>query len=177
MTLAGCCCPAPKKDPMDVYNAALKASEAKWAKTLDPQLEKEVTQRFTDFYKTYTADAIKKGIRDVYADDAFFADPFKAYQGIDALTDYFVRSTEPVKECTFDIVDYGSRDGNYYYRWVMNLTLKRSPKDPIVGLGMSHVRYGADGKIIFQQDYWDTSILFERFPIMGRIIRSIKNKM
>ena len=177
MSLAGCCCTAPKTDSTAVYRDALKASEAQWAKTLDPELEKQVTQRFTDFYKVYTADAIKAGLRSVYADDAFFADPFKAYKGIQQLEDYFVRSTEPVKSCTFTIEDYGVRNGDYYYRWVMDLTLKRKPNDPIVGLGMSHVRYNAEGKIIFQQDYWDTSILFEKFPIIGRVIRSIKNKM
>jgi hypothetical protein len=41
---------------------------------------------------------------------------------------------------------------------------------------MSHVCFGPDGKIIFHTDYWDTSVAFERVPILGSIIRCAKEQ-
>jgi hypothetical protein len=41
---------------------------------------------------------------------------------------------------------------------------------------MSHVRFGPDGKVVFHADYWDTSIVFERAPVIGSIIRWAKEK-
>jgi hypothetical protein len=48
--------------------------------------------------------------------------------------------------------------------------------DPIRTVGMSHVRYDAKGKVIFHQDYWDTGAVYEKIPVMGAVIRWIKNK-
>ena len=53
----------------------------------------------------------------------------------------------------------------------MKLTIKRDKDNPIEQIGMSHVRFGPDGKIIFHTDYGDTSVVFERVPILGSIIR------
>jgi hypothetical protein len=41
---------------------------------------------------------------------------------------------------------------------------------------MSHVRFASDGKIVFHTDYWDTSVVFERAPVIGAIIRWAKEQ-
>jgi hypothetical protein len=53
----------------------------------------------------------------------------------------------------------------------MMLTIKHDKDNPIEVIGMSHVRFAPDGKIIFHTDYWDTSVIFERAPVIGSIIR------
>ena len=58
----------------------------------------------------------------------------------------------------------------------MHLTTKRWKDEPITAVGMSHVRFDKDGRIIFQQDYWDTSIIYEKVPVMGWVIRWIKKQ-
>ena len=58
----------------------------------------------------------------------------------------------------------------------MHLKTKRSPGDPIRTVGISHVRYDAKGKVNFMQDYWDTGVVYEKIPVMGAVIRWIKNK-
>jgi hypothetical protein len=52
--------------------------------------------------------------------------------------------------------------------------LKRSPDDLIRTVGISHVRYDAKGKVIFPQDY--RGGVYEKIPVMGAVIRWIKNK-
>ncbi|MBN2437007.1 MAG: nuclear transport factor 2 family protein, partial [Deltaproteobacteria bacterium] len=132
--------------------------------------------RFVDFYRVFSSEVIRKGLRGLYADGAYFRDGFKEVAGIEAMEDYFLKSAEGIQSCTFDIQEMAVHRGNYYFRWVMHLTMKRSPDDPIRTVGMSHVRYDAKGKVIFHQDYWDTGAVYEKIPVMGAVIRWIKNK-
>ena len=138
--------------------------------------EKEAVSRFMDFYRVFSSEVIRKGLRGLYADGAYFRDGFKEVVGIEAMEDYFLKSAEGIQSCTFDIQEMAVHGGNYYFRWVMNLSMKRSPDDPIRTVGMSHVRYDAKGKVIFHQDYWDTGAVYEKIPVMGAVIRWIKNK-
>jgi len=97
-------------------------------------------------------------------------------KGVDAIETYFIATTKAIVSCTFDITDVSIHEGNYYFRWVMKLTIKRDRDNPIEQIGLSHVRFGPDGKIIFHTDYWDTTVVFERVPILGSIIRWAKEQ-
>jgi limonene-1,2-epoxide hydrolase len=139
--------------------------------------EKKAIEKFYDFYKVFSGDVIRKTIKDVYAENAYFRDGFREVQGVENLEKYFLSSTETFHECTFDIQDVASHEGNYYYRWVMNLVLKRNKDEKLQAVGMSHVRYDKNGKIIFHQDYWDTGVIFEKIPVLGPIITWIRNRI
>jgi hypothetical protein len=95
---------------------------------------------------------------------------------VEAIETYFLATTEAVVSCIFDITDVSVHEGNYYFRWVMKLTIKRDRDNPMEQIGMSHVRFGSDGKVAFHTDYWDTSIVFERAPVIGSIIRRAKEQ-
>jgi hypothetical protein len=160
------------------YERALAETDPAKAGRLQPgsELEKEAVSRFVDFYRVFSPEVIRKGLRGLYADGAYFRDGFKEVVGTQAMEDYFLKSAEGIQTCTFDIQEMAVHQGNYYFRWVMHLTMKRSPDDPIRTVGMSHVRYDAKGKVIFHQDYWDTGAVYEKIPVMGTVIRWIKNK-
>jgi hypothetical protein len=160
------------------YERALAETDPAKAGSLQPGSaeEKEAVARFVDFYKVFSSEVIRKGLRGLYADGAYFRDGFKEVVGIEAMEAYFLNSAEGIQSCTFDIQEMAVHGGNYYFRWVMLLSMKRSPDDPIRTVGMSHVRYDAKGKVIFHQDYWDTGVVYEKLPVMGAVIRWIKNK-
>jgi hypothetical protein len=139
--------------------------------------EKKAIEKFYDFYKIFSSEVIRKSIKGVYAENAYFRDGFREVQGVENLEKYFLSSTETFHECTFDIQDVASHEGNYYYRWVMNLVLKRNKDEKLQAVGMSHVRYDKNGKIIFHQDYWDTGVIFEKIPVLGPIITWIRNRI
>ena len=58
----------------------------------------------------------------------------------------------------------------------MEIRFKRFRKGELTrSIGMSHLRVGADGRILLHQDYWDSaSGLFEHVPVLGYGIRKIK---
>lgn len=139
--------------------------------------EREALERFNAFYAEYSAEAIKAGVRGLYADDAWFGDPFHIVEGIDDIEHYFLVMAEPVEECTFT-VDSMQRSGNdYFARWTMVLKSKVVKGPPIETIGISHVRFNPDGKIIFQQDYWDTSAMLDRIPVVGYWTRLVKTRL
>ena len=155
-----------KTDPQQI--ALLKAGSDE---------EKKAVLQFKDFYRVFSSEKIRGDVRALYREDAYFRDGFREVMGIDAIEKYFVSSTEAFLECTFDIQDVAVHEGNYYFRWVMTLVLKRSKDERVQVVGMSHVRFDERGKIIFHQDYWDTGIIYEKIPILGPIITWIRQRI
>jgi hypothetical protein len=139
--------------------------------------EKEALERFDAFYEDYSVGAITAGVRNVYAENAWFGDPFHIVEGIDAIEHYFVVMAEPVEQCSF-VVDSMQRSGNdYFARWTMKLESAVAKGELIETIGISHVRFNSEGKIIFQQDYWDTSAMLDRLPIVGYWTRLVKGRI
>lgn len=138
--------------------------------------EKAGIAAFRDYYRVFAENVIRRDTKKLYAKDAFFKDGYKEVKGVDAIETYFIATTKAIVSCTFDITDVSVHDGNYYFRWIMKLTIQRDKDNPMEQIGMSHVRFGPDGKVVFHADYWDTSIVFERAPVLGSIIRWAKEQ-
>ncbi|MBN1673836.1 MAG: nuclear transport factor 2 family protein [Kiritimatiellae bacterium] len=181
LVLGMCGCrsaPGPQSAAHALYHEALaRTARPETDARLDPEAERAAIERFNAFYRVYSVESIRAGVRDVYAQDAYFGDPFQGVSGIDAIESYFVNMAEPVETCTFDIEGVDRAGAEYYFRWTMNLEVKRARGDLIRAPGVSHVRFGPDGKVIFQQDYWDASVLFERLPLVGPLTRWVKRRL
>lgn len=156
------------------HDAALEAARAN---TIEPgsATEAAAIQAFKDVFADFDVDILRGGITALYAEDAYFRDAFVELRGDQRIEDYFVASTEPVSACTFEIVDVAENDGNYYFRWIMTLSLNRYPDRPAnVSHGLTHVRFNRDGEVSFHQDYWDSVALYNEFPIIGPLLRTIR---
>jgi limonene-1,2-epoxide hydrolase len=176
LALAGCA--GGKPMTLENYYRALDNTDPQKAALLESRsaAEMKAIEKFYAFYEIFSEDRIRRGVRDLYAADAYFRDGYKEVEGSDNIEAYFIATTKAIHECTFDIQDWSSHEGNYYFRWIMRLRLKRDKDDLIEQVGMSHVRFNPEGKIVFHQDYWDTSVVFERVPVMGSVIRWVKER-
>jgi hypothetical protein len=179
--LAGCVS-APKQDPMVFTEQALAATAPDKVKGLEKgsAAEKEAIARFESFNGDISAANITNHTKRVYAADVYFRDPFKQIHGEPAFEAYLLRGSEATAQFSMDWRDVAESNGNYYFRWVMSLKLNRDSKSkpPSQTTGISHVRFGSDGKVIFHQDYFDAgAFLYEKIPILGSEIRWIKNRL
>ena len=176
--MPGCSSKSKNRSPDWSKNTAIiEATQTVASMEPGSDTEKEALRRFDAFYADYSVEAIRTGVREVYAEDAWFGDPFHIVEGIDAIENYFVVMAEPVEQCTFT-VDFMQRSGNdYFARWTMRLESSAAKGEMIETIGISHVRYNAEGKIIFQQDYWDTSAMLDRLPVVGFWTRLVKGKI
>jgi hypothetical protein len=169
-------CAGGKPMSLENYTKELAATDPAKSALAKPGSaeEKAGIENFKAYYKVFAEDIIRRDTKTLYAKEAFFKDGYKELKGVEAIETYFIATTKAVVSCTFDITEVIIHEGNYYFRWVMKLTIKRDKDNPIEQVGMSHVRFASDGKVIFHTDYWDTSVVFERAPVIGSIIRWAK---
>jgi hypothetical protein len=171
-------CAGGKPMSLENYTKELAATDPAKSALAKPGSaeEKAGIENFKAYYKVFAEEIIRRDTKTLYAKEAFFKDGYKEVKGVDAIETYFIATTKAIVSCTFDITEVIIHEGNYYFRWVMKLTIKRDKDNPIEQVGMSHVRFASDGKVIFHTDYWDTSVVFERAPVIGSIIRWAKEQ-
>jgi len=176
--LAGCSTRAPEADPAAAYRAALARVQGNrlGADPADRVAAEAALARFTAALATYSAEAIRTVGPALYAPDAYLNDQLKEVHGRDAIVDYLARSADLLIEPQIVVVDAVLHDGHAYVRWEMTFRTRRDADDPPTATrGVSHVVFDADGRVAFQQDYWDTSAaIFEKVPVVGSIIRRVK---
>jgi hypothetical protein len=172
---AGCATSSHKMDPAAFTEQALQATAS--TKT---HASPEVIERFKIFNGSFSSNNIEANTKEVYANNLYFRDPFKEYHGEAEFEAYLLRESAAVAQYSMDWKDVAEHDGDYYFRWVMTLKLKRDGKNdpPTLNNGISHVRFGADGKVIFHEDYFDAAtFLYEKIPVLGSEIRFIKKRL
>lgn len=130
---------------------------------------------FGDF-KQGTNDDI---IRQLYAQEFYFNDTFKTFQNREELSKYLQETAEMVELTTVDILDVSRSETDYYLRWVMHMkfTAKGRAVDS-KSIGMTQIRFNAEGKVILHQDYWDGAEgFYQHLPIVGYIVTKIKSNL
>src|SRR5580693_8366512 len=147
------CASAPKQDPMVFTERALAATDAIKVKAIEKgsTAEKEAIARFETFNSDFSAANITNNTKNVYATDVYFRDPFKQIHGEPEFEAYLLRGSAATAQYAMDWKDVAESHGDYYFRWVMSLKLNRDGKNkpPSLTPGISHVRFGPDGKVIF----------------------------
>ncbi len=163
------------------YQEALAATDPASTPSLEigSDAEEAAIQRVIDLWKSYTVENLEAHFEEVYATNFYFRDAFHTMSDRNELKAYLLESARNVRECTFEFQDVGRHEGNYYFRWIMKVSLKRDPEGHVTqSLGMSHMRFNADGKVIFHQDYWDpTDVVYRHIPVANWLIKKVKDRM
>ena len=179
--LSGCAA-KPQTDPVAFTAAALVATTPDKVGRLEKGSAEEAAaiERFKTYNSDFSTANITNNTRKVYASDVYFRDPFKTIHGEADFEKYLLGSSSAVAQFGMDWKDVGESDGDYYFRWVMSVKLKRDGKNdpPSLTTGISHVRFNKDGLVVFHQDYFDSAaFLYEKIPVLGSEIRFIKNRL
>ena len=77
--------------------------------------------------------------------------------------------------CRFEINSILNEKNNYFVRWDMYLISKASPNKKIVSLEL--LTYRTSSKIVFHQDFWDLSSLYDELPVIGFWSKLVKERM
>lgn len=141
--------------------------------------ERAAIDRFENLLSDFKAVDFRDRIGDVYAEDAFFNDTLKTVRGVREIEQYLLASADAIDEGKVEFLDLVAKDGNYYFRWSMTLRFKRfGGGEPRQSVGMTHIRFDADGKVVLHQDFWDsTGGLFEHLPGLGWVLRKAKDRI
>jgi hypothetical protein len=162
------------------YLEQLERLKRNGAATMDAAAEIAALARFTRFFADFSPNKISVLLDQTYAKDVWFNDTLKTIVGRDALRVYLGHSAEAVQSCVVEVKEtLKNAEGDYFVRWVMTIRFKKFKKgQDTQTIGISHLRFDADGLVCFHQDYWDsTAGIFEHIPVLGWAIRKIKARL
>lgn len=142
--------------------------------------EREALVRFARFFEDFSGDRIGRLLQATYAEDVFFNDTLKSIRGRDALAHYLADSAAAVDDCRVQVLETTrTQAGEHLLRWRMSIRFKRFRRGvDTETVGLSHLRFDADGRVVYHQDYWNAADgLYEHIPLIGQLIRMVKRRL
>jgi len=156
-------------------SAAASPGDSPRGVILSPEDEAVAIGRFRKFFADVTAESVSRNLPATYASDAYFNDTLKTLNGREEIKAYFLQMAAHTDFVKATVVDSAHSGRNYYVRWVMDVRFKGSKKT-IRTIGMTHLMFDRDGRIVMHQDYWDSAAgFFEHVPAIGVSIRWVKS--
>ncbi len=143
------------------------------------QAEREAIARVKDFLSSLTPENVQARTSEVYAANAYFNDTLKTLRGSEEIEAYLLHTAKTVDGISVEFDDVARSGPDFYFRWRMDF---QAPKlrggDTIRTIGMTQIRFDADGKVILHQDYWDSMAgLFEHLPVTNQMADLVRSKL
>jgi len=127
------------------------------------------------FYQTLTPERVAE-FGEFYADNAYFKDPFNEVVRLDNIKEIFLRMFRQVTDPHFIVKEHIGDTQGLFLVWDMSFRMKpwQSHATQIIR-GVSHLRFGPDGKVVYHRDYWDTGEeLYAKLPLLGGGVRLLR---
>jgi len=143
---------------------------------LDVQSNKRI-QAFIKLYDQLDDGSIDKQIAETYAEKIYFNDTLVTIHDRQNLLKYLSHTQQQLDSIKFQVLSIQDNGKDVYVRWLMQTLFNTMGQDiDIQSIGISHLRFNADNKIILHQDYWDSMQgFYQHLPIIGGVLRWIKN--
>jgi hypothetical protein len=139
--------------------------------------EKEALARFSRFFGNLNEANARELTRETYAKEFFFYDTLKEIRTLPELEEYFLETAHNTVAVSARIDDVARSGNDFYVRWTMEIQLKKFQRGrTLTSVGMTHLRFNDEGKIILHHDYWDAASGFYQYvPVLGGVIRYIRS--
>lgn len=144
------------------------------------EAETQALERFAAFFSSFAPERVQTLLAGTYAGDVYFNDTLKAVRGRDALAHYLKDSAEAVEDCRVQIHEATrTAHGEHLVRWSMMIRFKKLRRGVDTWtVGMSHLRFDAQGRVAYHQDYWNAADgIFQHIPLLGAAIAAIKRRL
>ena len=147
---------------------------------LEPDIQSHKrTQAFINLYNQLKEVSVDEQISRTYAEKIFFSDTVVTIHDRQSLLRYLKQTQDNVDSIKFEALDVVENGKDSYVRWLMQTRFKIMGQSlDIESIGMSHLRFNEDDKIILHQDYWDSMQgFYQHIPIIGGLLRWIKSDL
>ncbi len=108
-------------------------------------------------------------------EQAAFSDPFNRVTGRATFLRIFEDMYSRLEDVSFDVHRIANTPEGGFIYWTFSGHSRLTGTLSIDGV--SRIELDDAGKVRVHEDYWDASLLFERLPLLGRIIARIRRKL
>ena len=131
-----------------------------------------------DFFETLTPQSLDR-FPEFYAADAWFKDPFNEVRGVETIQRIFSHMFGQVDEPRFVVSERVADANGAVLVWTLHYRSRgASNVEERVIRGVSHLKFDADGKVVFHRDYWDTvEELYMKIPLLGALMRFLRRRL
>ena len=130
-------------------------------------------------YFESVSEATVPQLRNFYAHDAYFKDPFNEVHTVQQIEQIFAHMFGPLSEPRFVVHSRIEQGDEAFLTWDFRFRIKKyKPDVEQVIRGGSHLRFDAQDKVCYHRDYWDAAEeLYEKLPLIGGLMRFMKRRM
>lgn len=141
--------------------------------------ERAALDRFRELFGGLKPTDFEARLRAVYVEDVWFDDTLQMLRGLDAVVRYLAKTADALESGSAEVLDVAASDGDHYGRWDTRLRFARFDRGTTRrSVGVSHLRFDREGKVVLHQDFWDASRgLFEHVPGRGWPLKRAKRRL
>lgn len=145
----------------------------------DESRTEEGVSEFARAFADLTAPETGERFENLYADTLYFNDTLQTFHNREDLVDYIVRTGASLRESRVEIKHVIQDGPDVYVRWIMEFRTRVAGRDiHSHSIGMTHLRFNADGRIVLHQDFWDSGhALYAHLPFVGFAVRKARDRM
>ncbi|MEO6921732.1 MAG: nuclear transport factor 2 family protein [Collimonas sp.] len=130
--------------------------------------------RAVHFFENLSLDSLSE-LPLIYADDAWFKDPFNEVKGVAEIRHIFAHMFVQVDGARFVVTSQLAQDQSAFLTWDFEFRMKRFSKAPQSIRGATHLHFNGAGLVTYHRDYWDAAEeLYEKLPLLGGLMRMLK---
>src|SRR6056297_341246 len=165
--------PAAPKPFSDDYQRALRTH---------PGSERGIEAGLADFAAVYgelTHPEIGRRVARLYADPMYFNDSLKTFQSLQPLVEYMETTSRMLDESSVEIQQVIRDGADVFVRWTMTFASSALGREiSSESIGMTHLRFNAEGQIVLHQDFWDSAAgLYRNLPVVGYALKQVDKRM
>ena len=123
--------------------------------------------------------SVAERMTELYAESLYFNDTLKTFDDRDDLVRYMAKTGASLESSSVEIRQV-LRDGNdVFIRWTMEFrTSAAGRKIHSHSIGMTHLRFDDQGRVIVHQDFWDSGHgLYAHLPFVGFLVRRAHDRL
>lgn len=134
--------------------------------------------RVKGYFETLTPQSVER-MGEVYAQDAYFRDPFNEVTGLEAIQKIFRHMYDPLVDPRFVILETIEEGDRLVLTWDMLFRIRKyQPEVERKIHGLSLLRFAPDGRVAYHRDYWDAAgELYAQLPVVGPLMRFLARRM
>jgi len=130
------------------------------------------------FYQELSPESIAR-FPEFYGINAYFKDPFNEVRDVAAIQRIFSHMFRQVAEPRFTVTERVVDAADAMLVWEFHYRIRHWARaEAQVMRGVSHLKFDADGQVVFHRDYWDTAEeLYIKLPVLGLLMRGLRRAL